>query len=218
MKKRISLLMALILFIACLSGVVNATEYIVKMSLTSDSYLVPGDTVVVNLKISEIDLGDGISEGDGISGIQAVLEYDENVFEEVTEDSFEGMNGWNNLMYYQEMVTAYRNDQVALPNDLLTITLKVKDSASVDSTSIKLKEIIASGTIGTGLQFKPTGDIEVEDVTVTIDKRVSNPRRTYFSHYFYKSSRHGNGTAFSQAFTKRKSLVWYISFLFLLYS
>ena len=163
MKKRISLLMALILFIACLSGVVNAANSM-KMILTSDSKLVPGDTVVVDFKISEINAGDGI---DAIVG---TLDYNKNVFEEVTEDNFEGQNRWSLGMYDTEtqMFTLLKSSKINLPSDVLKITLRVKDSASADSTTITVKDITTSGGI-------ETGDIEVEDVTITIDKRVSNP-------------------------------------------
>ena len=164
MKKKISLLIALILFVACLTGVVNAETFTVKMSLTSDSYLVPGDIVVVDLKVSEINAGDGINAMSG------TLEYDKNVFDEVTQNNYEGKNEWTVFLYDKtsQIFTAIRSNDVALPSDVLTITLRVKDAAAVESTTITMKDITTSGG-------EATGDIEVEDVKVTVKKKVETP-------------------------------------------
>ena len=164
MKKKNSLLIALILFIVCLVGVVNAADYTIKMSLTSASYLVPGDTVVVDLKVAEINAGNGI---DAIAG---TIDYDKNVFEEVTANSFEGKNQWNVAIYDKDsqMFTALRSEQVGLPNDVLRITFRVRDGVTEESTTIKVKEIASSGTSASG----STGDIPSLEVKVTINKKT----------------------------------------------
>lgn len=168
-KMKILLLILVISIMVCLSGTVNAAT--VKMTLTSDSQLVAGDTVVVNLKISEINAGDGI---DAIAG---TLDYDKNVFEEVTEDSFEGKNKWNVGIYSTDtqMFTVLKSSKVNLPTDVLTITLRVKDSATVDSSTIQIKDITASGgAVADG----GTGDIDVETAKVTISKKITPPPTT----------------------------------------
>lgn len=163
MKRSIKNLVALtILFIiVCIVGTVNAAS--VSMSLTSNSKLVEGQTVEVTLKITNIDAGDGI---DAITG---TLNYDKNVFEEVTIESFEGINRWSIQGYSEEsgIFIFLRSSKVNMQSDVLKITLKAKTAVVVNSSIIEIKELTASGgDVASG----GTGDIEIQAVNVTINK------------------------------------------------
>lgn len=161
--KALIVMLLLITFIS-LTGIVNAAS--VNMSLNSSSKLKAGDVVTVTLKISSIDAGDGID------AIVATLDYDKNVFEEVTEDSFEGINKWNVNVYSTDtqMFTVTKSSKVNSVSDILKISLKVKDTISVDSTEIKLKDITASGG---AVDSGGTGDIEIKEASVKIAKDTS---------------------------------------------
>ena len=80
MKRSIKILLTVLLIMMCIVGTVNAAS--ITMELNSNSKLVAGDTVVVTLRIKNIDAGDGV---DAISGN---LVYDANVFETITDDNF----------------------------------------------------------------------------------------------------------------------------------
>lgn len=163
MKKSIKRVIALIVLLAIIfvSGVVNAAS--VSMSLASDSKLVAGDTVIVTLKISSIDAGDGV---DAIVG---TLNYDKNVFDQVTDENFEGLNRWNIQTYNDEtgIFTATRSSKVNMASDVLKVTLKAKAAVTVNSTSIEVKELTASGG---AVDMGGTGDIKVNNVSVTVNK------------------------------------------------
>lgn len=170
MKRSIKSLIALtILFmIICVVGTVNAAT--ASMSLTSNSKLVEGQTVEVTLKITNIDAGDGID------AIQGTLNYDKNVFEEVTDENFEGINRWNIQGYSSEsgIFTFLRSSKVNMQSDVLKITLRVKSAVVVNSSIIEIKELSASGgDIASG----GTGDILVQAVNVTINKvsQITDP-------------------------------------------
>lgn len=161
--KILSIIISLIIILS-ISGIVNA--FSVNMKLDSSSQLKAGSTVEVTLKIVNIDAGDGI---DAIAG---TLEYNKNVFDEVTEDSFEGINKWNVNIYSTDtqMFTVTKSSKVNTVSDVLKITLRVKDTVNVDSTEIKIKEIAASGgAVADG----GTGDIEIQEVKFNITKESS---------------------------------------------
>lgn len=167
-KFRIKILLVILLIISILSltGIVNA--FSVSIGLDSTSKLKAGDLVVVTLKITNIDAGEGID------AILATLDYDKNVFEEVTEDSFEGNNKWNVNIYSTDtqMFTVTKSSKVNTPSDILTITLKAKDTINANSTIVKVKDISASGG---GVEDGGTGDIEIPEVSVTITKESTEP-------------------------------------------
>lgn len=154
---------AIILFILVILplSVVKA-ENSVSMQLTSNSKLVAGQVVEVSFSITSIDAGEGV---DAIVGR---LNYDDNIFEEVTEDDFYGQNRWNVQIYNPstKLFTLSKSSKVNSNCDVLKIKLKVKEGVNKDSTEISLSDIVTSGGIITS---GGTGDIEVEDVKVTIE-------------------------------------------------
>lgn len=156
----------LLLTIILLTSKINAAS--VSMTLNSESILKEGDTVVVTLKISNIDAGDGIDS------IKAKLEYDKNVFEEITDENFEGKNKWNVNIYSTESqeFTVSKSSKVKTAGDILTISLKAKNSINKDSTTITIKEITTSGG---AIDLGGTGDINVQNTSITVKKEASEP-------------------------------------------
>lgn len=168
MKRNIKNLIALtiIFIIICIIGTVNAAT--ASMSLTSSSKLVEGQTVEVTLKITSIDAGAGVD------GVKGTLNYDKNVFEEVTDESFEGINRWNVQGYNPEsgIFTLLRSSKVNMQSDVVKITLRAKAAVVVNSSIIEIKEITTSGgDVANG----GTGDISVQSVNVTINKASQIP-------------------------------------------
>lgn len=157
-----------ILMIACIlisyAGVVNAAS--VSMTLNSSSKLKAGDTIEVTLKIGNI------TAGDGIDAIVASLDYDKNVFEQVTQSNFVGLNQWNVNIYdaTTQIFTMTKSAKVNTPTDVLKITLKVKNPVNVNSTTITIKDISASGG---AVDVGGTGDITVQNTSVIIQKETT---------------------------------------------
>ena len=108
----------------------------------SASTLKPGDTVVISLNISNIDVGES-----GINTIEAVLEYDENVFEPVLPTNFAGLNNWS-ITYNNEegenkgkFVAVIVQEGVTEDQAIGNLTLKVKYEVEDQSTNVTFKNI-----------------------------------------------------------------------------
>lgn len=148
--------MALIVVISTIS---NAAS--VGMSLSSNSKLKAGDTVTVTMSLGNIDAGNGIDT------ITAELNYDKNVFETLETSSFVASNSWTSTYASStNMLTVLKNSKVTKGETVLTITLKVKSTISVKSTTVTLKDIVVSGG---RVQDGGTGDINVNNASVTIN-------------------------------------------------
>ena len=149
-------IMALIVVISTIS---NAAS--VGMSLSSNSKLKAGDTVTVTMSLGNIDAGNGIDT------ITEELNYDKNVFETVETSNLIASNSWTpTYASSTNMLTVLKNSKVTKGETVLTITLKVKSTLSVKSTTVTLKDIVVSGG---RVQDGGTGDISVNNASVTIN-------------------------------------------------
>ena len=163
LKVKSLMIVVIMAFMIIVSTIVNAsTGDSVAMSLTSGSKLNEGDTVTVKINLTSINAGNGI---DTITG---QLSYDTNVFEALSTSSFEASNEWTpSYAASTNRITALKNSKVKSAEAVLTITLKVKSTISVDSTTIKLQNIVVSG----GREVDGgTGDINVNTASVTLSK------------------------------------------------
>ena len=131
------------------------------MTLSSNSKLKAGDTVTVTMSLGNIDAGNGIDT------ITAELNYDKNVFETVETSNLIASNSWTpTYASSTNMLTVVKNSKVTKGETVLTITLKVKSTLSVKSTTVTLKDIVVSGG---RVQDGGTGDINVNNASVTIN-------------------------------------------------
>ena len=161
--KSIIAIALIMMIIALCTGVNAATNYSVGMSLTSNSKLNAGDTVTVNVNLASVNAGNGIDT------ITAELDYDTNVFEAISSSDFTASSGWKAPSYAaaSKMLTVQKDSKAKAAETVFTISLKVKNPVNVDSTTISLKDITASGgRVSDG----GTGDITVNNASVTISK------------------------------------------------
>lgn len=82
MSKKITLVFFCILIIFTITTKVYSSSFNFNVQ-SNTKYLKPGETVVITMKVSNIDI-----EQPGINTLEAFLEYDENVFEKVTRRKF----------------------------------------------------------------------------------------------------------------------------------
>ena len=137
----------IILSIVIVLGILMVPKYVMADSFnfvaTPDkTTLKAGDTVTVTIGISKVNVGE-----DGINTIEAILEYDETVFEKVQKTDITSANSWaityNDTEEGQKgallgiiMSVGEKEDQT-----IATIKLKVKEDAAGKTGSIKFKEI-----------------------------------------------------------------------------
>ena len=130
MKKILGILFMLCVLIISLSTIVQADS--VNFDIVSDkTKLKPGDEVLLTFKISSIDI-----QGDGINAIEAKLDYDRILFENVKQSDVKGLNGWS--VIYNSENTEYNGKLLAMilsagvnePQEIFTVKLKVKKEAT----------------------------------------------------------------------------------------
>ena len=162
-----AILLIMVMLVTALSVTVKAdNNYSVGMALTSNSKLKAGATITVSVNLTSINAGNGID------GIEAGLEYDKNVFEEITDSSLKSSNDWvKTYAPTTQRMTFYKNTKVTKPETVATFTFKVKDTLNVNSTKITLKDIKASGGIESN---GGTGDITVDNTVLTLTAETAN--------------------------------------------
>ena len=196
-------IMALIVVISTIS---NAAS--VGMSLSSNSKLKAGDTVTVTMSLGNIDAGNGIDT------ITAELNYDKNVFETLETSNFVASNSWTpTYASSTNMLTVLKNSKVTKGETVLSITLKVKSTLSVKSTTVTLKDIVVSGG---RVQDGGTGDINVNNASVTInadsdaisknENTTSNTTTTNTTNSSKKNTTKQNTTLKDNTVTKKTTL------------
>lgn len=168
--KIISIMISLVIILS-IAGVSNA--FSASFKAESSSKLEAGKTVEVRLKIDNIDAGNGIN------AIGITLDYNKNVFDQVTRNSIETSNDWyiGGFATDTGIFTILRDENVKTSSEILKITLRVKETANVNSTDITFKNISASGgDVASG----GTGDIIIPETKVTIGKKIDieNPPTT----------------------------------------
>lgn len=167
LKSKIFLILMLLVVMLSYTQIVNA--FSTTMSLTTTSQIKPGGVVEVTLKITNIDAGDGID------AVVATVEYDKNIFDEITEDNIETLNKWKVGAYNEDSgeFTLLKSSKVKTPSDVLKISFRAKESANVDKATIKIKNISASGG---AVEFGGTGDIQIQEVSVSIPKATGTEK------------------------------------------
>lgn len=162
MKKTFSLVLMIILIITSLAVYAAGT---VTMKLVADkSTLVAGEEITLTFSIASIT---GI-EG-GIKAIQGTVDYDKNVFEEITTSSKVDMNGWSTDLNTANNKFAGTSNGASSGN-VFTLTLKVKEGVTAKSTVVTIKDIKTAD---------PTTEnddkIEVANVSTTIGSTIITP-------------------------------------------
>lgn len=138
------LLIGLMLFIIFIPTMVKADSFNLNFTANKTT-LKPEETVELNLNISNIDAGE-----EGINTLEAKLEYDTSIFEEVTQSSIQSLNNWS-LTYNNEeteskgkILAVIIVSGVTQNQDIGKIKLKVKKGVNYTDTTVKLTGITSN--------------------------------------------------------------------------
>ncbi len=105
------------------------------MLISNVKKLNPGDTVIlgISVDISEINL----------SEFTCNLEYDKNIFEDITENDIVGINKWDDPVFNTEnnKISAQKTDEVTNSGTICLIKMKVKEGIEVGETKVSIKDI-----------------------------------------------------------------------------
>ena len=147
-KIMIILLLITLFYCSCCTNFVSAvTSFTVELSALSTDVAV-GDEVTIT-----VDLKDFLEGETGINSFFGKIDYDQEIFETLAVEDFNGCNGWSGIQFNPE------NSEFTLTNDvfihkdgsLLEVTLKVKDtleySEKLSTTTVTLERMEASDAI-----------------------------------------------------------------------
>lgn len=134
--------MIVTIMVLVLTSTISNASTKVEASLSSTSQkLNKGDTIVFTLKL---DTFQEIKYG--INAYQGTFVYDRAIFEEVKEADFKTMNGWQGLQYNPNTseFVLYKKAGTELEEDVLQVSLKVKEGAKATKTEVKMQYMVTS--------------------------------------------------------------------------
>lgn len=165
-KKRMILLI-IILTIVGFYTITKASSFIFT-SKAQKEIVNPGDEVIINLQISDIDAGN-----EGINVIETSLEYDKSIFESI---EFEKQNNWNieyndikNHDKYGKLLFIKMTSGVKETEQIGKIKLKLRQDLGEMETEIKLKQV----TSNDGKELIPEGD-KIIKIRIIKNKNTNN--------------------------------------------
>ena len=110
----------------------------------TNSKVAPGGEVLITVKISSLNVGDS-----GVSQFSAYLDYDTDIFEQLTESSIDGTDGWKpSYNVGTNKVQLYREKALKTDGEVMQISLKTKSDVE-DGTSgkVSFSSIILSDSV-----------------------------------------------------------------------
>lgn len=94
----------------------------------------PGSTVDVTISVNNMNIG-----GDGMKVFSGILNYDTNIFEEITAKDITGLNSWEvSYNAKTKKILLDRKDFITEDAEICKITFKVKDGVETENTQIKI--------------------------------------------------------------------------------
>ncbi len=156
MKKKAIVITGFMTLILLASNLLAASNLKAKAS-SSVTELKGGEEVTVTLRFDEYQ-----QIKNGINAYKATLEYDKQIFEEVTEKDFVCQNDWEELKYNKDTgeFVAIKKVGSNTPEDVVKLTLKANESVKATTTDIKIKDIVTS---------EGERDIQIAETKVTIN-------------------------------------------------
>lgn len=143
MKKLLCIaVMTIFALSTCVLNVYAASNCEIKITPSSE-IIKAGDEVTLTFSTRNFS---GITSNNGLAGIEATLNYDNTIFEDVKAENFEGVNGWslNNYNSQNKKFILTSSTIVSQEGDVFKLKLKVRSNITVTDTTIKL----SSGVVG----------------------------------------------------------------------
>jgi len=105
------------------------------------STLTGGQELQVTLKLDQYK-----NIGKGLNAYKAKLEYDKNVFENVSKNNFLSLNNWEMLEFNEKTgeFVAIKKSGSKKPEEVVKIRLKTKNNIKDGKSTVKVKEIVTS--------------------------------------------------------------------------
>ncbi len=142
MKKKILKLTTIaMLLVITYATIVSALSLTVSME-TNTTTVAEATEFTVTVKVSNLDVGEN-----GINSLTGTLKYNKNIFEEITESSIEGLNGWNSS-YEKDSgkIASTKQSFVKSEEAVFNITLKTKSNVTGKEGLVEFTDIKAQNS------------------------------------------------------------------------
>lgn len=133
MKKTITITLIALIILIFTNIPSYALGFIVGVT-PAQTTVSPESTVDVTISVNNMNIG-----GDGMKVFSGILNYDTNIFEEITAKDITGLNSWE-VSYNTETkkILLDRKDFITEDAELCKITFKVKDGVETENAQIKI--------------------------------------------------------------------------------
>ena len=151
MKKYVFISIISIIFtILNINNSFGNNDEICKISINASNTIRRNEMLEIKLNVNEID------NQEGISAIDGVLEYDNEIFENII---YEKNDEWSNFYQLNDVLFFVTDsmEEKFKDTNLLNIKLKVKENAKIGETKIKFSKIEA---VGSSNILKTVSDVE----------------------------------------------------------
>lgn len=153
-KKFLKIAIITMMLIFVYATVVSALSFTATMTPSSTT-VAESTEFTISVKVSNLDVGPN-----GINTLSGYLKYDQDVFEDISDSSIEGLNGWS-ATYNAESgkITLTKTTFVKAEEQVFQITFKTKAGTSDKSGAIHFNNILASNS---------ESEISASDISTTI--------------------------------------------------
>lgn len=162
---RIIIVFTLLVFVYMTT--VNALSFTATMT-PSKTTVAESTEFTITVKVSNLDVG-----SKGINSLSGYLEYNETVFETISDSSIEALNSWSFQGYSADngKITLTKSSFTNSEEGVFQITFKTKSEVSGSSGAISFKTIEASNS---------ESDIKASDIStsITVGTASSNTTNT----------------------------------------
>lgn len=160
-----------IILITCLNSNIYASSFKITAKANTTT-LKAGETVEITLTVSDIDVGDL-----GMNALEGYIEYDENIFEPVTQENVTGQNGWSitynsdNGKFLGVLLASGVNETTVVG----TVKLKVKSGIQSTSTTVKFVNIATNDGVNLVEETDKTVNLTIGKENETQKPSTSTP-------------------------------------------
>lgn len=174
MRKTISIILIMVIILMFSNLPSYALGF--TINITPDkSVVTAGNTINVTISTNNLNIG-----GEGMNVFSCILNYDKEMFEEISESNITGLNNW--IVSYNKTTNKILLDNpnfITADSDLCVISFKLKSGVELKDTIIQITEpktsnnkIDISGTVGqTTIYVK---QISSEKYEITTDNTIEN--------------------------------------------
>lgn len=176
MKKIISIIMVSIIILSMSMLNVYAIKAVSMRISPSKGEVKQGELITFTFSTTDLQLD---SNDQGIQGIEGYIDINKNIFEDITQENFEGLNGWDINQYNPTngKIIITRGVFITTAGDAFKLTVKLKSNATLGITQIKFKDVtVSSASLA---EFKLASEVLTQvNVTASTEAVLPSPTPT----------------------------------------